>query len=167
MIFYLVAFVIVIVDQWTKNYMSQLLELCVPGRCQSIEILPVFNLTLLHNEGAAFSFLDDAGGWQRWFLAGISLIVSIGLLVWLERIRHQEKVLAWALTLIIGGAVGNLIDRMFVGYVVDFLHFYYQNWHFPAFNVADSAICVGGGLLVIDMFFFSGREKNNEVAENG
>lgn len=157
--YFAISAVIVVVDQWTKYYMSNLLALCEPGRCESIIVLPVFRFTLLHNEGAAFSFLDDAGGWQRYFLVGVSSVVSAVLVVWLARIYREQKLLAMALALILGGAVGNLIDRAFMGYVVDFLVFHWEDSFFPAFNIADSAITCGAALLILDMFV-------NEQARN-
>jgi signal peptidase II len=149
-------------DQWSKWYMSDLLSLCVAGRCESIVILPIFKLMLLHNSGAAFSFLDDAGGWQRWFLVTISFLVSAYISVWLYRIRQQERLVAFGLALILGGAVGNLIDRAFVGYVVDFLVVHWDDSYFPAFNVADSAITVGAGVLILEMFLKKDSDKTME-----
>lgn len=161
-----VALVVLLIglDQWSKWYMSDLLTLCVPGRCESIVILPVFQLTLLHNSGAAFSFLDDAGGWQRWFLVSVSTLVSAYVSVWLYRIRQQERLLAFGLALILGGAIGNLIDRAFVGYVVDFLVVHWDDAYFPAFNVADSAITVGAGVLILEMFLKKDPDKTVESA---
>ncbi len=152
MIWYLLTLVIIGADQATKFWMSQVLPLCRPGYCETIEVLPVFKLILTHNEGAAFSFLSDAGGWQRWFLLTISVVVSGVIAVWLWRVRQQEKVLALALALILGGAVGNLIDRAYHGYVVDFILVHWEQHYFPAFNVADSAISVGAFFLILDMF---------------
>lgn len=146
---YALSVAIVIIDQLLKAYMSQLLPLCRPGDCQSIEILPVFQLTLLHNAGAAFSFLADAGGWQRLFLVGISTVVSVVIAVWLWRVR-EERLLGVALALILGGAVGNLIDRALAGYVVDYIVVHWNEWYFPAFNVADASITVGAGFLILD-----------------
>ena len=162
MIFYFVALIIVVLDQWSKQYMSELLDLCRPGLCETIEILPVFKLILLHNSGAAFSFLDDAGGWQRWFLVTVSTVVSAIIGVWLFRIRSTEKLLAVALCLILGGAVGNLIDRVAAGFVVDFLLVHWDEHYFPAFNVADAAISVGAGCLILDMFLKPKLEKVND-----
>ena len=159
MYFYTLSVAIVIVDQLLKAYMSSLLTLCRPGSCPSIEILPIFKLMLLHNEGAAFSFLHDAGGWQRWFLVIVSTGVSLFIGGWLFRIYRQQALLALALALILGGAVGNLIDRAAQGYVVDFLVFYYDVYYFPAFNIADAAITIGAGLLILDMLLESKREK--------
>ena len=162
MIFYFVALIIVVLDQWSKRFMSELLDLCRPGLCETIEILPVFKLILLHNSGAAFSFLDDAGGWQRWFLVTVSTVVSAIIGVWLFRIRSTEKLLAFALCLILGGAVGNLIDRVAAGFVVDFLLVHWDEHYFPAFNVADAAISVGAGCLILDMFLKPKLEKIND-----
>ena len=140
--------------------MSSLLLLCEPGLCQSIQILPFFKLTLLHNSGAAFSFLADAGGWQRSFLVLVSSAVSFFLAGWLFRVYRQQPLLSWALSLILGGAIGNLLDRAAQGYVVDFLVFYYGRFYFPAFNLADAAIFVGAVLLIVDMFINSEEHKN-------
>lgn len=161
--FYLLSAAIVLADQLSKAYMSHILPLCTPADCRSIRVLPFFNLTLLHNQGAAFSFLDHAGGWQRWFLVFISSSVSVVVSIWLYRVRRHERLLCFALALILGGAVGNLIDRAVNGYVVDFLLFYYRSWSFPAFNVADSAISVGAALLMLDMLL---KPKLAEHANN-
>lgn len=118
----------------------------------SIDILPFFNLTYVHNYGAAFSFLSNESGWQRWFLSAIAITISVLLTWWLKRLPASNKVLCGAYSLVLAGAIGNLYDRLYYGYVVDFLHFYYESWHFPAFNVADSAICVGAALLLFDAF---------------
>ncbi|MFZ2726113.1 MAG: signal peptidase II [Methylococcaceae bacterium] len=119
---------------------------------QSIAITPFFNLTYVHNTGAAFSFLSEAGGWQRWFFAGLAIVISGILAVWLLKLKPHEKLLAVALSLVLGGAIGNLIDRVAYGYVIDFLDFYYNDWHFAAFNIADSAISLGVGLMLLESF---------------
>lgn len=142
--------VIIVLDIWTKNLASTQLQYARP-----VEILPILNFTLLHNPGAAFSFLSDAGGWQRWFFTVISTVVSVVLLVWLLRLQRNEKLLALSLALILGGAIGNLYDRVSLGYVVDFISVHYAGWYFPAFNIADSAISVGAVLMILDMFFGS------------
>jgi signal peptidase II len=160
--YFAISAVLLFVDQVTKNYMSDLLPLCVPGYCQSIEILPVFKLTVLHNTGAAFSFLADAGGWQRGFLAIVSLGVSLFIGGWLYRIYKEQRLLAHALAVILGGALGNLTDRALQGYVVDFLVFHYEVYYFPAFNIADTAISIGAGLLIIDMYREGKRGRTNE-----
>ncbi len=118
----------------------------------SIDILPFFNLTYVHNYGAAFSFLSEAGGWQRWFLSIIAVSISVLLIWWLKRLPATNKVLCGAYSLVLAGAIGNLYDRISYGYVIDFLHVHYNNWHFPAFNIADSAICIGAALLLFDAF---------------
>jgi len=116
---------------------------------EQIPVIPsFFNLTLAHNYGAAFSFLNIPGGQQRWFFTGISAIVSIVLIVWLWRLSKAEKWLGIALALVLGGAIGNLIDRAMQGYVVDFIQVYYKDWYFPSFNIADSAIFCGTVLLL-------------------
>ncbi len=149
---WLTSLVILVVDQLVKGWASNLLPLCQPGRCESLELLPVFKLTLLHNYGAAFSFLNDAGGWQRWFLVLVSGVVSTVVAVWLYRIHRQQRLLALALAMVLGGALGNLVDRVLTGYVVDYLVLHYHGWYFPAFNIADAAISIGAGLLILDMY---------------
>ncbi|MBL4682774.1 MAG: lipoprotein signal peptidase [Pseudomonadales bacterium] len=151
--------IVVLSDQFTKHYMSDLLVLCSNVYCESIEVLPVFKFVLLHNTGAAFSFLSDAGGWQRWFLVSISFVVSIFVAVWLYNIRQTEKVLGLGLAFVLGGAIGNLIDRVNQGYVVDFISVYWEQYHFPVFNVADSAIFIGACLLILDIFLKSKEES--------
>ena len=120
---------------------------------ESIAIIPAFfNLTYVHNTGAAFSFLSEAGGWQRWFFAALAIIMSTIMTIWLTRLKENETLLAVSLSLILGGAMGNLIDRLFYGYVIDFLDVYYGTYHWPAFNIADSAITIGVALMLIDSF---------------
>lgn len=119
---------------------------------------PGFNLTLVYNTGAAFSFLKDAGGWQRWFFVVVGIAISAVILTWLAKLPAHRRWLACALALILGGAAGNLWDRIALGYVIDFIDVYYQAWHWPAFNLADSAITVGAIMLIIDAFFFDQAE---------
>mgnify|MGYP001961822567 FL=1 len=119
---------------------------------ESIDILPFFNFTYVHNYGAAFSFLSDSGGWQRWFFSIIAVTISVLLVWWLKRLPATNKVLCSAYALVLAGAIGNLYDRIAYGYVIDFLHVYYENWHFPVFNIADCAICIGAALLLFDAF---------------
>ena len=147
-----VSFAIVLLDQITKQVMDSWLGLCQPYACERQHILPFFQLVVLYNEGAAFSFLADAGGWQRWVLSGVSLIVSIGICIWLFRLTSEQRILRWSLALILGGALGNLIDRALFGHVIDFLVLYYDPYYFPAFNVADAAISLGACGLLLDMF---------------
>jgi signal peptidase II len=148
------SFLALILDQWSKQIVDGSMQLF-----QSIPIMPYFNLTYVHNTGAAFSFLSQAGGWQRWFFAGLALTVSVIITVWLARLKKHETLLAVALSLVLGGAVGNLVDRLLYGYVIDFLDVYYQNWHWPAFNIADSAITLGVALMLAESFGL-GRAKN-------
>lgn len=138
---------VLVLDQITKLAASRHLDLYDP-----LPLLPFLNLTLLHNTGAAFSFLNQAGGWQRWFFVVLALGISVAIVVWLRSLAPRQKLLACGLALILGGAVGNLIDRLFLGYVVDFIDVYYGRWHWPAFNIADSAITIGAGLLILDAF---------------
>ena len=147
---YLLAVLIVVLDQLTKQWVSSSFSYG-----ESLELLPFLNLTLVHNMGAAFSFLSDAGGWQRWFFAIVSLLVSVVLIVWLSRLPARQYLLATALALVLGGAVGHLWDRVFLGYVVDFVDVYYQKYHWPAFNVADTAITIGAILLILESLFVS------------
>ncbi len=136
---------IVVTDQATKQLAMSQLQLYEP-----LAVMPFLNLTLIYNTGAAFSFLDQAGGWQRWLFVVLAVIVSSLLLVWLYRLPDERRWLACALSLILGGALGNLWDRLSLGYVVDFIDVYYGPWHWPAFNVADSAISVGAVMLLLD-----------------
>jgi signal peptidase II len=145
-----------VLDQSSKLIVDSSVQLY-----QSIPILPFFKITYLHNTGAAFSFLSEAGGWQRWFFAGLALVISIIITVWLSRLQKHETLLAIALSLILGGAVGNLIDRLAYGYVIDFLDVYYDTWHWPAFNVADSAITLGVVLMLAESFGL-GKAKDGE-----
>ena len=147
----------ILLDQGTKLAIDRSMKLY-----QSIPILPFFKLTYVHNTGAAFSFLSEAGGWQRWFFAGLALAISCGIAVWLARLKQHETVLAVALSLVLGGAIGNLIDRLAYGYVIDFLDVYYQTWHWPAFNIADSAITLGVILMLLESF---GLVKPKDTAE--
>lgn len=152
----MIAVVVVILDQITKVWVDNSLSYG-----QQISVTPSFNLTLAYNQGAAFSFLSDAGGWQRWFFIGISVIVSICLIIWLFRMSREEKWLSVAVSLILGGAIGNnLIDRVIYGHVVDFIQVYYNDWYFPSFNVADAAISVGTVLLLVITFFEKDTKEN-------
>ncbi len=139
------SLLVIVLDQLTKLWASSALSYGDP-----LAILPSFNLTLMFNTGAAFSFLNQAGGWQRWLFAFIALVVSAVLLLWMRRLNRSERWLAIALALVLGGALGNLIDRLYLGYVIDFVDVYYDKWHWPAFNVADSAIFIGVVMLIID-----------------
>ncbi|HQU16862.1 MAG: signal peptidase II [Chromatiales bacterium 21-64-14] len=143
---------VVILDQVTKHLAARGLEYGTP-----VALLPFLNLTLVHNTGAAFSFLSRGSGWQRWLFIALASAVSVGIVVWLRRLPARAGWQPAALALILGGAVGNLIDRIAYGYVVDFIDCYYRHWHWPAFNVADSAITVGAALLILDLLREGGR----------
>ncbi len=132
---------------------------------QAVPVLPSFNLTLMYNSGAAFSFLAGAGGWQRWFFIVLASAISVALTVWLARLPSDQRRQALALALILGGAVGNLIDRVLYGHVIDFIQLYYQGWYWPTFNIADSAITVGAALLVIDSLLDMRRQRAPDRAE--
>jgi signal peptidase II len=138
---------VIVLDQASKWIISSSFSLH-----ETLAVMPYFNLTLAHNTGAAFSFLAQAGGWQRWFFVGLTTVISVALFIWLKKLGTQAKLEAISISLILGGAIGNVIDRIYFGYVVDFLDFYYGTAHFAAFNIADSAICVGAGLLILDSF---------------
>ena len=149
----------IVLDQLTKFIAEAELLLHQP-----VAIFPSFNFTLMYNKGAAFSFLSEAGGWQRIFFVILSTTISIFLFFWLKQITQDEKQkdnepLKIAIALILGGAIGNLIDRALSGEVVDFIQVYYSSYYFPAFNIADSAITLGAGLLILDMFLEAKRGK--------
>lgn len=141
-----ISVVVVIFDLWSKYEVIGKMSLS-----ESIQVLPFFNLTYVRNYGAAFSFLHDASGWQRWFFTAIAVAVSVVILWWLKQAGKQQRLLPVAFCFILGGAVGNVYDRLMHGYVIDFLDFYLGQWHWPAFNLADSAIFIGAALLIIDM----------------
>ncbi len=145
---YTTAVVVIALDQWTKALASSELQYRVP-----VEVTAWFDLLLAHNSGAAFSFLAGAGGWQRWLFAFIALAVSAVMVVWLSRLPRHRLWVGFALGLVLGGGLGNLWDRMALGYVVDFISVHYRDWYWPAFNIADSAISLGAILLVLDSLF--------------
>ena len=145
---FLLSIVVILLDQWSK-WLAEIS--LIPY--QPVPVLPLFNFTLAYNTGAAFSFLSDAGGWQRWFFISLTVIVVAVLVNWLWRMRAEERLQAASISLVLGGAIGNLIDRVWLGHVIDFLDVYYGSYHWPIFNIADSAITVGVVLLIIDLFF--------------
>lgn len=149
------AALVVALDQATKYIATSAMELY-----ESIEVLPFFNLTLVHNFGAAFSFLSQAGGWQRWFFSMLALVVSVVIIVWLPRVRDAHFHLPLALSLVLGGTLGNLVDRMVLGYVVDFLDFHAGGRHWPAFNIADTSITLGAFFLILDTLRRRPEEKS-------
>lgn len=148
----IVTAVVIGLDWQSKQWVSEALVLYRPQ-----EVFSWLNITLAHNYGAAFSFLSDAGGWQRWFFIVLASVVSVVLLVWLIRLPRAEWPTALGLALILGGAIGNLVDRIRLGYVVDFIDVHYRGWHYPAFNVADSAITCGVILLLLDALILTRR----------
>ncbi|MBE9538201.1 MAG: lipoprotein signal peptidase [Proteobacteria bacterium] len=147
---YGLAVIIVLLDHYTKGLASGQLEYGRP-----VQVFSWFNLTLQHNTGAAFSFLNDAGGWQRYFFTVVASVISVGLVISLVLISRGHRLLALSLALILGGALGNLWDRIELGYVVDFISVHYRGRYFPAFNIADSAISVGAALMLLDSFFMN------------
>jgi len=145
---------VIVLDQLTKWAVTASLSLY-----ETIPVMPFFNITLAYNEGAAFSFLASAGGWQRWFFVGLALAVSIALIIWLKKLPSMARQEAVALSLILGGAIGNVLDRLYHGYVIDFLDVFYGTYHWPAFNIADSAIFIGALLLIVDSFSNKAEQK--------
>ncbi len=146
----LIALAVVILDQWTKYLVSSSLSYG-----QRVNVTPFFDLIYTVNPGAAFSFLAGAGGWQRWFFTIVAVVVSVVLVIWILRLPAKARWMPITLSLILGGAIGNVLDRVRLGHVEDFLLFYWGSWSFPAFNVADMAITVGAVMLLIDAFILS------------
>ena len=156
-VWYALAFLVLIIDQWTKWLAQTHLTFHEPVPV----IEPFLNWTLAYNYGAAFSFLADAGGWQKWFFAGLALVMSLFLMGYLIKAPRQARLLSIGLGLVLGGAVGNLIDRLLHGHVIDFIHVHYADaWHYPIFNIADMGISIGVVLIIIDMIFL---EKKRHV----
>ncbi|NQZ26535.1 MAG: signal peptidase II [Colwellia sp.] len=145
-----------IIDQVSKQWVAGTFDYR-----ETLSVLPFFNLTYVHNPGAAFSFLADQGGWQRWFFTAIAAIASIVFLVWMAKTPKQQRLLSIAFALILSGAVGNLIDRVLFGYVIDFLDFHWAGFHFAAFNIADSVIFIGAALMIFESF--TNKEDNQEA----
>lgn len=152
-----VSVVILVVDQFTKLLADAMLALH-----ESIGLLPFLAIRKAYNSGAAFSFLGDASGWQRWFFIALAVAVIVLLLTWLRRLPAVQRWTALALALILGGAAGNLLDRVVYGHVIDFIDVYYGSWHWPTFNIADSAISVGAALLLLEAF--TGRHRDASAA---
>ncbi len=140
-----ISILVIVIDQLTKILADHYLQYLHP-----VELMPMFNLTLMYNKGAAFSFLANQGGWQRWFFLALTSIVSLFIFLWIRKLKPTQTLQYSALALILGGAIGNLIDRSIYGHVIDFLDVYYQQHHWPAFNIADSAISIGAVLLIYD-----------------
>jgi len=143
---FILALVVIVIDQASKYWASVDLIPYHP-----VSVFPMLNFTLAYNTGAAFSFLSNTGEWHRWFFAAFSLFMSMALIIWILRSPSSARLQILALSLILGGAIGNLIDRAFFGYVIDFIDTYYKHYHWTVFNLADSAICVGAFLLLIDL----------------
>ena len=141
-------------DQWTKNIASQSLEIY-----QAVVVNDYLNWTLMHNEGMAFSFLADQSGWQRWGISIVASVIIVWLLVWLKKSHFQAKFLNIGLCFVVGGAIGNVYDRLMLGYVIDFIEAHYQEYFWPAFNVADTAISLGAFLLILDLIFTKNESK--------
>ena len=141
---------LIALDQWTKQLIETHLD-----NFETRLILPMFDLVRAHNRGAAFSMFNNASGWQRWAVSALALAVSAALIIWLSRLERRAQLMAAALALILAGALGNLIDRLRQGSVVDFLQLHWHQHYFPAFNVADSSITVGATLLLLDAFMSS------------
>ncbi len=148
-----IALSVLMLDQVTKVLAERTLDYLVP-----VPLLPVLNLTLSYNPGAAFSFLGDASGWQRWLFSGFAVAISVFLVAWLRRLPAGERWMTWSLSLLLGGALGNLVDRLIHGHVIDFIHVYYDRWHYPIFNVADIAITVGVGMILFHAFVLEKRQ---------
>ncbi len=145
---------VLILDQSTKLLAETLLVMTEP-----VSLLPFLALHKVYNTGAAFSFLSQAAGWQRWFFVGMTVFVAVIILFWLARLSPSQRRTGLALSLVLGGAIGNLVDRLVYGYVIDFIDLYYGSWHWPTFNVADSAITVGAVLLVLDSLMSDRKRK--------
>ncbi len=148
-----------IIDQVSKHWVAGTFDYQ-----ETFVVLPFFNLFYIHNEGAAFSFLADEGGWQRWFFTAIASIASIVFLVWMAKTPKTQRLLSIAFALILSGAVGNLIDRALFGYVIDFLDFHWAGFHFAAFNIADSAIFIGAALMIFESL--TNKETNDESSDD-
>ena len=149
-VWYLITLIILFLDQISKTI---IVKNFFYGESQAVSTF--FNMVRVHNPGAAFSFLSDAGGWQRWALSALAILVSIMIIIWISRLTNEKWLEGLSLSMILGGALGNLWDRLTLGYVVDFLDFHWMSWHFPAFNLADSAISLGALILILDSILAS------------
>lgn len=157
---YALALLLLVADQFTKRLATSSLDYAIAE-----PVFSWFSLTLHHNQGAAFSFLSDAGGWQRWFFVVLAGAVSVALAYWLRDLKGRQWPLAPGLALVLGGALGNLLDRLLLGYVVDFLSVHYRGWYFPTFNLADAAISVGAALVILDSLRPESVQENDEKTD--
>lgn len=156
------AILVIVFDQLTKMWAVDTLVFGEP-----VAVMPNLNWTLAYNYGAAFSFLADMGGWQRWFFAGLATVVSVVLIIWLAKLPNKLNTESWGINLVLGGAIGNVIDRFLEGRVTDFIDFYIGSWHYATFNIADIAISVGAGLLILSELVLKPRaQKQAEAAES-
>ena len=149
--------IIVVLDQLTKYWAVTQLPLH-----QAVNVAPYFDWFLTYNPGAAFSFLADAGGWQRWFFTITTIVISVVIVCWIRKLEPHERMTAISLSLILGGAIGNLIDRIYLGKVVDFVQIWLGNYPWPAFNIADSAISIGAVLLIVTSFTEAKKQAVNQ-----
>ena len=147
----------IVLDQIAKQVAQASLPLH-----QLVEVLPGFDWYLTYNKGAAFSFLADAGGWQRWFFTITTVVISVVILFWIKQVPREEKITAVSLCLILGGALGNLIDRIYLGYVIDYIQVWLGSYPWPAFNIADAAISVGAVILILSSFIGSEKPATNQ-----
>ena len=155
-----ISALVVALDQISKFVAESLL---IPK--QTVNVLPFFDWYLTYNTGAAFSFLADAGGWQRWFLTVITIVISIVIFIWIRKLPADEKVTGISLCLILGGAIGNLIDRIYLGYVIDYIQVWLGSYPWPAFNIADAAISVGAAILIVSSFIGPEKSVKSENSE--
>lgn len=153
---FIVSLLVISLDQWTKQWAVR----TIPNY-SALKVLPILNLVVHYNSGAGFSFLANAGGWQTWFFVAIACVVGFLVTVYMLRNIKKPLLFAWAMPFILGGAVGNLIDRIRWGYVIDFIQVHAGQWYWPTFNVADCAICFGSILIVLDMFV---GEQDEDIA---
>lgn len=154
------AVLLIVLDQFTKYWVNTSLTFGEP-----VAILPHLNFTLVYNYGAAFSFLADMGGWQRWLFSGLAMGVSVALLVWLAKLPKAWNFETFGINLILSGAIGNVIDRILFGKVTDFVDFYVGSWHFATFNVADMAINIGAAMLIISEFWLKPRRAKKDTTQ--
>ncbi len=152
-----ISVLVIVADQVTKWIANTQLEYH-----QAVPVLPYFEWFLSYNTGAAFSFLADQGGWQRWFFTVLAIVISVVLVVWIKNLKAHEKLTAISLSLILGGAIGNVIDRLLLGHVIDFIQVWLGSYPWPAFNIADSAISVGAVVLIVSGMIAPHRDEDNE-----